>query len=135
MRRRARVLAAAGLLALAGCGGSSGGGGTSAGGGGASASCQGTLLTDAQLCKLTCNSTTRDQAIALLGAPDGSSGADIVCYIYACGLTTGADVDELALCLTFDSNSGALTTVHRTAVGSYASGTLPSCLGACISKY
>jgi hypothetical protein len=121
------------LLALAGCGGSSGGGGTSAGGGGASASCQGTLLTDAQLCKLTCNSTTRDQAIALLGAPDSSVDSNMISYMYTCVTTTGGDVLQLHLHLFFDSDSGALTTVRRTGLGAYASGTLPSCLGTCIN--
>ncbi len=128
MMGRVHVAAMASLLAVAGCGGSA-----SSGSGGTSGACSGTkvgtLLTDEQLCKLTCNSTTRQQAIDVLGAPDSSFEMTSITYNYVCG--TAAGVDGLLVELEFDATTGALIDVSRAGHGSYSSGALPSCISGC----
>ncbi len=127
MMRRVYAPAMAGLLALAGlagCGGSDPGA--------CDGNKTGTFVTNDQLCKLTCSSTTRDQAIAALGQPDASFGTTSLTYNYLCARGSGGDA--LLISLEFDATSGVLTRVSRMGMGAYASGTLPSCLDACSAK-
>ena len=114
-----QVLALAAPLLLAGCGGSNGCDGKE----------MGTLVTDANLCRLTCHSTTRDQAITFLGPPDSSIGKTDLTYSYQC--VSASAQNALMVSLVFDATTGVLTSVSRIGMGIYASGTLPSCLDAC----
>lgn len=96
----------------------------------------GILLLDDNLCKLSCHSTTREQAISLLGSPSMSSETSID-YQYTC-VNKDSSVDSLLISIFFFNDTpqlgdlaGTLQGVQRIASGSFASGELPSCLGVC----
>jgi hypothetical protein len=89
------------------------------------ATCQGTQLTETQLCQLQCGQTTMAEAEQILGKPDASSGS-LIEYTYECA-AAGNVIDW-----DFDFNAtGPLTVVTVTGLGSYAGTTVPACLSTC----
>lgn len=95
----------------------------------AGTNCSGTRLTEAQLCSLTCKSTTSAQAKVSLGAPSTatSSGSELLQYRYTCidGSTANA------LTWDFFFSDGVLTDVGLTGIGSFSGEALPACIASC----
>jgi hypothetical protein len=119
------VLFVIGLTALSGCGGSPNSG-----------SCRGPLLTDEQLCKLKCGSTSVNEAKQILGAPTASTDG-MLQYSYICleeRSGAGSGVTYFLFFNTVSVDGSALDRLHsveRVATGSFASGALPSCVSLC----
>lgn len=92
-------------------------------------SCSGAQLTEAQLCQLTCGQTTEEQAKAVLGAPTASA-SNLLDYRYTCIDTAAGTGDALSWSIYF--SNGVLARVSRTGTGSFAGGTVPACVAACM---
>lgn len=91
--------------------------------------CSGVQLTDDQLCKLTCKSTTPEQAQATLGTPSTSSTSSSTLYEYSYTCVQGSVGSGLSYDLYF--SGGVLTSVGLTGTGTFAGKTLPACISGC----
>lgn len=96
----------------------------------AGASCTGARLTEAQLCTLTCKSTTSAQAKASLGNPRGataSNGTELLDYSYTC--VENSTASSVSWNLYF--SDGVLQSVGITGIGSFSGEALPACISSC----
>jgi len=89
--------------------------------------CQGHQVDTSKVCDLQCNVSTMDQTKQLLGQPDASTSG-LLEYNYTCveGSTGSAQSWDF-----YFNDTGALTSVTLTGVGSFAGETVPDCLASC----
>lgn len=116
------------VLGIVACGDDDDGGNTP--GTAAGQNCTGARLTDAQLCSLTCKSTTSAQAKASLGNPGtatASNGTELLRYSYFCSAGTTGNLVSWDLYF----SDGVLQSVGITGSGDFSGDALPACIASC----